>query len=304
MEQIWRYAVGCVLGLAVALIAYNVVDRGGDLDVQISPKTGLSFKSSQDQALTDLISAALRASEPAEDDEAAVRQDKLSARAELDNFLQGKGYVHVESQGLAKALREIDKDTPLAREIRKILYDLDGPFALPGTLREADGRFWDAFEDLHVGLREDPRGDSGFFAELYARLLDENSILGSFNNQISANVQLIQDGDEVPRIYVCSGSELRKGTFVTVRADVPRGGWIDTEMDQDVRRFPCSQAVSSHDFLSGEKIKLGANPKAFDLVFPREVPEMEPFWDARSGEAKVVVYPGQLAPRVLLSDAR
>lgn len=299
-----RYFAIAVAAASVTSAAIFAMSDNRDVAIKFSPKGDLSFNTTRGQSLTELIGEGLDAtvSNPADSPEQA--QQRAAARRELAAFMTTRGFYQIDEGALIPALRKLDKESDTAREIRQILYDLDGPFARPLTLRDADGRFWDAFEDLHKGLREDPKGDSTFFAELYARLLDENSILGSLNNQITAEVQLVNDGSALPNFYSCPGSDIKKGTFVTIRADAKFGGWIDGEIDQSVRFHPCMATVSRFEFLSGKTISLGANAAAFDQIFPQQEPAMTEFWSGRSGPAKIVVYPGQLAPRELLTMLR
>lgn len=297
-----RYAAAVAAGTIVGAVALFAIGSGREIDVAVSPKTGVSFKTAQGKTLTELIADGIDATRISPGDSEAVIAEKTAARQEFNAVLASRGYYDIDDPAFVEAIRNLDTKSPVAHSIRKVLYDLAGPFGRPVTFREADGRLWDAFEDLRSGLTEDPEGDSTFFAELYARLLDENSILGAFNNQISARIELVDDQSAKATIYTCPGSDLKQGTFVTVRADIRKGGWLDDEVHQDIRVHQCPQQLCFLDVLSGATVSLGANRAAFDAIFPAAVPDLAGIRAAGEGPAKVIVYPMNLAPRVLLGQ--
>lgn len=300
-----KYIAAAFLGAVVSGVAVFVVANGGAVDVSVSPKGEFKFKTSQGQSLTELISDGIDAVSPVAGDSPEVAAEKENARGQLNAILANRGYYSFEDDALVDAIRRLDKNDPASFRIRNILYDLAGPFDRPMTFRGADRRLWGAIEDLHSGLHEDPADDSVFFAELYSRMLDENSILGAFNNQIRAKVKLVPGNGDEPRLYACAGSDLRHGTFVTAIAGVEGGASINGEILQDPQTHNCSTKTNFFRVLSGESVLIGANRAAFDLLFPPDldgIDELDTARAAREGPARLVVYPKHLAPRILLSQ--
>ncbi len=279
----------CVVGAVAAL----ALMQGRDIDVTVSPKSGLSFSTQRGQTLTELVRDGLKAVEPAAGDSDQVLADKAQARAEMAAFFATKGYYQLADPTLVTVLRGLPADDGLAVELREMLYALEGPFALPGTLRGAKSGFWDALDDLYAGLRDAPDGDSEFFATIYSKLIHQETIFSPHTHKISVDLTLIRSPhrEGLAKVFICPGSALRPGSTVLLNSGQ---GMLKAVLFEDPMRFNSCQPRTPYQFLSGARVALGVNESAFGELFAgSEVP---------GAQASMIVYPRNTGPQMALAE--
>ncbi len=286
-----------IIALALILagvVAYAIVN-GNNVNVLISKDGKMEFTANRGQSLIELLHEGLDQVEPAEGDTDEELNRKASEKMKLAGALRTRGYYNIHDRSLGDAIRDLNKEDPLSEELRSVLYNLEGPFALPGTLRGADSRMWLAISDLYDGLTAEPSNDSQLFATLYTNFIQQETIFSPFKHVVAATAEMRgEDETGVPQVYSCPDSFLTPGTIVLVR---PLGNTSNIMEQFTVRkdplRHPCT-ATSPFEVLSGSKLKLGFNKAAFDQLFPPPLAQPEQFLGG--GNLSVVIYPRNTQP--------
>ncbi len=271
-----------ILSVALAVVAVFALKSGKDVTVKVSKNGTIELDAREGQSLTQLLDKGFEAVEVTSEDDAATKARKKSEMRALTRTLQSHGYYALDDSALAHRIRGLDKDHILSAQLRDVLYDLEGPFKLPGTLRGADSRMWQAIADLYDGIKAE---------------------CSPYKHQITAEGVLLHDTDESdkPMVFTCPDSLLKQGITVLVK---PTGGSSNNmrqfTVQQDAVFHACS-AVTPLEFLSGSKVKLGLNRAAFDLLFPPLFADAEQFYG--SGTLSVIIYPRNTQPARFASSA-
>jgi hypothetical protein len=162
------------------------------------------------------------------------------------NILHMHDFDRVPSQEAAVDLREIKQTDATTRdfdrEVRKLLYDLAGPFSRPATFQEAQNdRMLSAFEDF------DP--SSPLVAKLWEVSLDWKGIFFPRSITISIYVDnTLKEGGAA----TCAGSVLlNKAAQVSAR-----NGFIDVQLEEGKSCEP----TSARDLLVGKVAKIWVSP--------------------------------------------
>ena len=192
----------------------------------------------------------------------------------VDTILAGEQYYKVTNASLANALEDLDYSRPdseeIAKRLRRMLWDLRGPFKVPGALRGADGRMVSALDDLEE-TRHGAKQASALLAALWTRSLDEEGI---FKLPIlRATVEIVggapSGSRDLKTALACPGSPLVNGRIMNLY--VPGQGNIFAEVAQDPSLFDCGgSALTAQELLAeGGRIRLGLSETAFrQLVDP------------------------------------
>ncbi|WP_159090082.1 hypothetical protein [Ruegeria sp. Alg231-54] len=292
------------MSVALAVVAVFALKSGKDVTVKVSKNGTIELDAREGQSLTQLLDKGFEAVELTSEDDAATKARKKSEMRALTRTLQSHGYYALDDSALAHRIRGLDKDHILSAQLRDVLYDLEGPFKLPGTLRGADSRLWQAIADLYDGIKAEPHDDSQLFATLYTNFIEQDTVFSPYKHQITAEGVLLHDTDESdkPMVFTCPDSLLKQGITVLVK---PTGGSSNNmrqfTVQQDAVFHACS-AVTPLEFLSGSKVKLGLNRAAFDLLFPPLFADAEQFYG--SGTLSVIIYPRNTQPARFASSAK
>ena len=208
----------------------------------------------------------------------ALEKDRDLATGDLAQL----GFHSLESVTLADALRtmksEDEQSAKVARAIRTVMWNLEGPFAPPLTFAGADDRVATALDDLEAALRE--RGEANaLLAELLRRSLKREKL---FRTRSFAVDLEIAPGDkaETPygwsKFFICAGSEL-VGANVTLWARGPSlpEGFVELPgvlADDDPIRNDCAEPRKLEDLLAGASEKLALDRETFaELVGDAEI---------------------------------
>lgn len=204
-------AILAVVALA-ALYALVQTGQGGGLEIT---RGGVKVEFERGDSLADVIDRALE--DPAQ-------------RGELARVLAPHDFYHIQDVRWTNRLREIDAEPGVRDSLLQLLYDLDGPFSLPGTFALADDRLYAAVVELDDKLKafepDTPNASANaFFATIWRDQLNQDGVFQP--RSFRANVinleapHAIEHGRHV--VYVCPGSELegRNLTLVLSEPDRP-----------------------------------------------------------------------------------
>ena len=301
-EGMWRtirqlgmaaIAVVGVYFIAQTLTAANeggVVRVGSEgIEVEIPPETDL----------VDLLSDLLRPAIP-EDADAATRRrieaQTAAAAAALSSFgyihpgndkaadeLAAAGFFRTNDSRLVDALADLKSEDPVVREIRGLLYDLRGPFALPGTLAGADKRLIDALNDLE-SISSKTGQISAFLTEMIDLSLDQRGVFKP--RTFKAAIQKVTgapervtryfgdaDGLTLPVVYACSASPLI-GNQISLWHMRPAsdGGqevrYMEALVRRDLQRLDCGgDGLTLSELLSNAPARIGMDARTLQEKF-------------------------------------
>ncbi|MCG7521733.1 hypothetical protein [Ruegeria sp. Ofav3-42] len=292
-----------VLSGVLAYVALFALETGKDVTVKVSKDGTIVFDARDGQSLTQLLDIGFEAVEPTPDDDADSIAQKTSDMRALTRTLRSHGYYALDDTALADQIRVLDKDHPLSVRLRDVLYDLEGPFSLPGTLRGADSRMWQAIADLYDGLKAEPHDDSQLFATLYTNFIEQETVFSPFKHEVKAEGVLLPqtDGNGKPMVFTCPDSFLKQGITVLVKS---AGGSSNImrqfRLNQNAVFHSCA-ARTPFEFLSGSEMKLGLNRAAFDQLFPPRLARSEQLLGR--GTLSVIIYPRNTQPALFASSA-
>jgi hypothetical protein len=213
----------------------------------------------------------------------------------VDAILWGRQYYKITDEKVIDALESLNASAPQSEKIvhglRKMLWDLNGPFAVPGTLRGADGRMVSALEDLDKALETSDSNEANvFLATLWNLMIDQQSIFKP--RMFSASVEVagrVPHGTPKNVVYACPGSALVGGRVIHL---FTKHGSLIMEVKQEPSVFNCTgPALTLEKMLVGGVSAVAVNQTAFNqLVRSKSVPEVAP----AQVEALFVVYPRNL----------
>ncbi|MGF1658869.1 MAG: hypothetical protein ACFCUS_05530 [Rubrimonas sp.] len=201
----------------------------------------------------------------------ALDEDPVLATGDLAQL----GFHSLSSEALADALRRIKPEdaegAAVAASLREMLWDLKGPFALPGTLAGADKRLIGALEDL-----ESIKSETGEMSELLAEIvLMSVDRRGLFQPRDFAGEVRRLPGVGSPGghslVYVCPGSPLAgKNIRITLRhaaVDDPDSAAMTIFpglIVQDPNLMSCPGSFRRlTELLGGQAAQLGLDAEAF-----------------------------------------
>ncbi|WP_170428417.1 hypothetical protein [Ruegeria arenilitoris] len=292
-----------VLSAVLGYVAVSALKTGKDVTVKVSKNGTIELDAREGQSLTQLLDNGFEAVKPSDDDSPETKARKNSDMRALTRTLQSHGYYALNDSALADRIRVLEKDHSLSVQLRDVLYDLEGPFSLPGTLRGADSRMWQAIADLYEGIKSEPLGDSQLFATLYTNFIDQETVFSPFKHEVKAEGELLHDTNETntPMVFTCPDSFLKQGITVLIK---PVGGSSNIMRQFTVQQnamFHSCAARTPFETLSGSQMKLGLNRAAFDQLFPPRLADAEQFQGR--GTLSVIIYPRNTQPALFASSA-
>jgi hypothetical protein len=227
---------------------------------------------------------------------AAIEKDPATVEA----LLSTHGYYNVKSPRLVDALARLDAAAAANQEVtaglRRMLWDLAGPFKRPGTLAGADERLIGALDELE----EVAGGTSKLFAGIWERSLERTGLFRprSFN----AEVTRLWGGPAAPPgqvfVYACPGNEL-VGKQMTLWTEGERAGAVTGLIVDDLQRFDCGNAGRTvEELLAGQPARLGLDGTAFAGLLGATTSEALP----PRVEAKFRVHPKELTAAIRLPE--
>lgn len=258
--------VAALVAAAVFGVAKLLIDDDRAFDIVLDRSAGVTISAKSGEGIEVLIDRAF-----------------AESPAAVGGVLQAREYYRLHSDGLITALALTDPaDLPEStlKRYRKLLWELEGPFAPPGTLSEMDGRLLQALEDLESEVRRTGRSNQ-LIASIWQQSLNQQGIFRP--RLVNAEVVLVSgdDGDgDFPVFFTCAGSTLIN-RLVTI-APKARGAGPDvaSELMTGIVSFnpffsdplDCrgQAGVDFEDLVAGAPLVLGLRADSYDRLFGLE----------------------------------
>jgi hypothetical protein len=211
---------------------------------------------------------------------------------EVEAILASRQYYNLADANLVDQLAHLDTAKPETKEIsnrlRSLLWNLQGPFAIPHTLSGADERMRKALDALETTRRETKQANA-LLVELWKQSLQGEGIF--WPRSFDATVEIVRGaptGTEERRIVlVCPGDAIAtvSGIVMSLRVDSNN---ILADVIQDPSRFDCGGSSLTAEKLLVEEgtARLGLSESAFREL----IPASEPGTGERRTAARFVLY--------------
>ena len=197
-------------------------------------------------------------------------------RKEVDAILVSHRYYSLTNANLVDQLGHLDASNPETKEIstrlRKLLWDLRGPFEIPYTLIGADERMRKALDALELARKEDKQAN-GLLVELWKESLEGDGIF--WPRSFKATVEVVHgvppgSGDRKV-VFVCPGDAMATVSGIIMALNVGDGASvISAEVEQNPSLFHCDGSpLTAEKLLSeGGTPRLGLSESAFRELVP------------------------------------
>jgi hypothetical protein len=187
-------------------------------------------------------------------------------RSAVEKILRGEQYYNVNDPDLVDKLANLDASKPeteeISKRLRKLLWDLRGPFAIPLTLSGADERMSKALDALETARRES-KSANGLLVELWKQSLQGEGIF--WPRSFNATVEIVQ-GAQPGKILACPGDAIATVGGVLMSLSVEDGAnVISAEVEQDPSLFHCDGSpLTAEELLAeGGAPRLGLSGSTF-----------------------------------------
>jgi hypothetical protein len=186
-------------------------------------------------------------------------------RSAVEKILRGQEYYNVNDPELVEKLAYLDASKPEADEIskrlRKLLWDLRGPFAIPLTLSGADERMSKALDALETARLEN-KSANGLLVELWKQSLQGEGIF--WPRSFDATVEIVH-GAQPDKILACPGDVIATVGGIVMSLSVEGGkDVISAEVKQDPSLFHCDGSpLTAEKLLEGGTPRLGLSESTF-----------------------------------------
>ena len=282
----WKVWVALGIAVVIAVVTYQLAVINKAFKISVGKDGNVAIEVNASDSFAEIFNR-------------AVGSDQET----VDTILAGKEYYKVTNPKLVNSLENLDYSRPDSQEIAKklhmMLWDLRGPFTLPGTLRGANVRMADALEELKETRQEAQA--SALLAEMWRRFVDQEGIFAL--PTLRATVGVVRGTptgrEDLKVVFACPGGPLVEGLIMNLYV-LGRGN-IFAKVTQDARLFDCvGSALTARELLAKEiKVPLGLSETAFkQLVDPAD---RSGIGDARI-DANFIVYPRNLAGSLILGN--
>lgn len=266
-----KYTIPALIAaVTLFLIVGELSDTSDEFEIVIDRERGIKITAVSGETLDEVL-----------DDALAENARKVS------DILKRRDFYELHSRDLTVALRDTERadlDPETLTRYREIFWELEGPFALPGTLEKMDGRLIAALEDLESSvLRQGLQ--STLMAEIWQQSMVQQGIFRP--RLIDAEITLLtgQDAtaaDEYPIFYTCAGSPLDNRLVMVaiepgtehgaVRAGLePLQGFLEADpFRADLIGCDGGRGADFAGLLAGGELKLGMTQDSYEKLF--EVP--------------------------------
>lgn len=256
-----------LLAAAVFGVAKLLIDNNRAFDIVLDRSAGVTISAKSGEGIEVLIDRAF-----------------AESPAAVGGVLQARDYFKLHSDGLITALALTDPsslpETTLKR-YRKLLWELEGPFAPPGTLSEMDGRLLQALEDLEAEVRNTGRSNQ-LIAAIWQQSLNQQGIFRP--RLVNAEVVLLSGNGaagKMPVFYTCAGSTLiNRQVTIAPKARGAAGPDIASEMMTGIVSFNAFLAepldcrdqagVDFPELVAGAPLVLGLQADSYEKLFGLE----------------------------------
>jgi len=199
-------------------------------------------------------------------------------RTEVDAILVSHQYYSLANANFVDQLEHLDPSKAATKEIsnrlRRLLWDLRGPFETPFTLIGADQRMRKALDALEL-LRKEKKQTSALLVELWKESLEGDGIF--YPRSFSATLEIVPGaptgGDDRKIVLVCPGDALATLSGIVMSLSVHGRGLL-ADLNQRPSLFNCGGSALTADKLLAHDgtARLGVNETVFrELVPPSEI---------------------------------
>ena len=206
-----------VVGLAWYLAYSNkgfkiALDKSGKLEIEVRA----------DETFSELLTKALKKNQ-----------------SEIDAILASHQYYNLANADFVDQLERLDSSRPETKEIsnrlRKLLWDLRGPFEIPYTLIGADERMSRALDALETARRNSKQANA-LLVKLWRESLQGEGIF--LPRSFDATVEIVQ-GARSGKILACPGDAIATVGGIVMLLTTEDGGAITHEVEQNPAMFHC-----------------------------------------------------------------
>jgi hypothetical protein len=247
--DVTRIAIVAIAAVAVLVGGLAAVRLGRGVEASLG---NFKFTVSRDDSFSDILNKAM------DKDEGTVTA-----------LLEGKGFYRVTDPDLVGEIERLDPDDPAAAPVivglRRMLWNLSGPFRRPDTLTHAKVEMVAAIEDQTATPDDPERGK--LVAELVKRSLDRSGMfeVRRFAARLQPLAPLTGELERsAPAIFTCPGSEMI-GKQVQIWG---AGQTIFGEVEPDVRLADAcdGEAKTIQQLLQGKAGVFGISPEAYSVL--------------------------------------
>ena len=272
------FAIGAIVAYFIVI---NLAQMNKDFSFKITKDGTAEIAVSADENFAEIV-------------DKAMLKDPDSVAA----ILASRNYYFVTDSKLVHAIENIDTSAPdaavTAEKFREMLWDLRGPFKLPGTLRGADKSMVDALTDLDRQIGKPGVTEAnGLLTELWIMMINQAGIFRARPFDVSVSM-LKETGTEMELaryVFSCPGGPLPSGTMIQLY--IPgTSGEVFAEVIHDPSMLDCEGSIlTAQQLLAGGRADFALTQVAYkDLTNPEATSVVED----RNAEARFVVYPKDL----------
>jgi hypothetical protein len=199
---------------------------------------------------------------------------------EVDAILVSHQYYNLANANLVDQLEHLDASKPETKEIsnrlRRLLWDLRGPFEIPYTLIGADERMRKALDALELARKENKQA-SALLVELWKESLEGDGIF--WPRSFNATVEIVRGAptrsDDRNTVLVCPGDAVATVSGIIMSLSVGDGAnAITAEVEQNPSLFHCDGSPLTAEKLlaEGGTPRLGLRENTFRDLVPASEP--------------------------------
>lgn len=272
--------VVAIVAVAAYFLVTDLAKMNKDVEVLLDKEGKVAITVRADDSFADVLKN-------------AIAKDSGTVEA----ILAGNQYYSLTSAQLVDELRKFDASQSETQEVsealRRLLWDLQGPFSPPGTLRGADERMIRALDDLDEALQE-AKEASVLLTELWRLSLERKGVFKPrlFHASIEVIPGIPTEDTRIESVLACPGSMLvGRVLFIQTR------GSMKVEVSHNASLFHCDPpAFTAAQMLAGGRVRLGLSESAFRKL-------VDPDGQAGIGDgrntASFEIYPRGLAARIM-----
>ena len=195
---------------------------------------------------------------------------------EVDAILVSHEYYNLTNANLVDQLGHLDPSDPKTKEVskrlRKLLWDLRGPFEIPYTLIGADERMRKALDALERERKEKKQAN-GLLVELWKESLEGDGIFWprSFKATVEPVLSVPTGSDGRKVVFVCPGDAIATVSGIIMSLSTNDGAnVVSAEVEQNPSLFHCDGAPLTAEKLlaDGGTARLGLSERVFKELVP------------------------------------
>ncbi len=253
-------AIVCIAMIVGILVEY-LVKMNKAFDLSIDKNGSFVIKVQADETLAQVLNKAMEKN-----------------RNEVDAILASQQYYSLKNPDLVDRLEHLDASKPETEEIsnrlRRLLWDLRGPFEIPYTLSGADERMTQALDALETG-RKQTRRATPLLVALWKASLEGQGIF--WPRSFTATIEIVHGaptGNEDRKVVLaCPGDAIAQVSGVVMLLRTDRHGdsrSILADVDHDPSLFDCGGAMlTAGELLAKEgTARLGVGETVFRELVP------------------------------------